>query len=181
MACDVFEEKPFEGWPKFSGDTGDVGPQVAGVVLAKPLSCHAERLAWVSGNEGVDCPGKGSGVKCGKVVPDRGRGEVSGPLGGNDCASGIFLPLDKATGVESGFGKHEAHIKATGSCAEGNSVSGTGQKTHVMPPPAHLPEFFPWRSYQNPLPRIFTVKPAETWFGPHIVAVPNKPRIALWW
>jgi hypothetical protein len=94
------------------------------VILAPSLSRHAERLAGVSGEQGVDGPGKGVGVERGEVVPYRGRGEVSGPLGGDEDAAGVLFPLDEGAGVEPGLGEHEAHIEATTSCAEGKSVPG---------------------------------------------------------
>jgi hypothetical protein len=118
MTCDILKEDPLQSVTKFAGDTGNMGPEVAGVVCALALSGHAERLTRIASQHGVDCASKGGGVKGGKVVPDRRRGKVSGALGGDDCFPGIVLPFDKASGVESRFCEHEAHIKATGSGAE---------------------------------------------------------------
>jgi hypothetical protein len=112
MTGDVFEKDPSQGRAEFSDDAGNIGPEVPFIVGPAALSCHAERLAGVSGKEGVEGPGEGLGVKCGEVIPDWGGGEVSGALAGKDDGSGAFLPLDIATGVESGFGKTEAHIQA---------------------------------------------------------------------
>jgi hypothetical protein len=119
---DVFEEDPFG--LAFTDDTGDVGPEVPLVVGSLALSCHAERLTGVSGEYGVDCASEGPAVKGGDIIPDRGWREVSGPLGGNEGLAWVFFPLDKASRVEAGFGQHEAHIEATGPCAEGETVSG---------------------------------------------------------
>lgn len=117
MSGDVLEKAPAEAWPKFGDDPLNVGPEVSLVVFAFPLSRLAERLAGVSGEDGVDRSGEGLGVEGGNVIPDRGWGEVSGPLGGDECGSWVFLPLDEASCVELRLCKHEAHIKATGSGA----------------------------------------------------------------
>lgn len=113
MPLDVFEEDEFEVWPEFSGDPLDVGEKVSLVALAFSLSGVAEWLAWVSGDEGVDGPCEWSSVEGGDVVPDRGGREVSGALGGDEGLAGVFLDLDKASGVVAGLGQHEAHIEAT--------------------------------------------------------------------
>ena len=124
MPRDVLEKAPTEGWAEFSDDPLNIGPQVPLVVLSAALSCLAERLAWVSGKQGVDRSGEWLGVECGNIVPDRRGGEVSGPLSGDKGLSGVFLPFDETSRVEARFCEHEAHIKATGSRAEGQSVSG---------------------------------------------------------
>lgn len=123
MTGDVFEEHPFR--IALADDAGDVGPQVAGIVLPAPLSGVAERLAGIAGKDGVDCATEGPPIEGGNVIPDWRRGEISSPLTGDEAGSRVFFPLDIAAGVEAGFGEHEAHIKATAACAEGQSVSGT--------------------------------------------------------
>jgi len=125
MACDVFEEDPLEAWPEFSRDSGNIWPEVPLVVGPLALSSVAEWLAGVSGKQCVDTSSEGLGVECGEVVPDRCRSEVSRALSCDDDGSGVFLPLDPTPGVKSGFGQHEAHIQASASSAEGESVSGT--------------------------------------------------------
>jgi hypothetical protein len=122
---DVFEKDPSQSWPKFVGNSCDIGPQVPLVIGSLALSCHAERLAGVSGKDGVDRAPEGLSVKGGDIIPDRGWREVSGPLGCDDGPAGVILPFDKASRVKTGFGEHEAQIKATGSGAEGDAVSGT--------------------------------------------------------
>lgn len=124
MAADVFEEDPFKPVSEFSGDSGNVGPEVALVTLSAALAGLAEGLAGVSGNEGIDCACKWSGVECGKVIPDWSWGEISGPLGGNEGPSWILVPFDKAARVIAGLCKHEAHIEATTAGAEGESIPG---------------------------------------------------------
>ena len=123
MPRDVFEKHPFGC--DFPDDPGNVGPQVAFVVVASPLPGMAEWLAGVSGEDGIEGSPEGPSVERGDVVPDGGRREVSGALSGNEASPGVFLPLDKAASVETGFGEHEAQIKASAACAEGESVPGT--------------------------------------------------------
>lgn len=122
MPRDVFEEDPFR--LDLADDAGDLGPQVALVVCAAPLSGLGKRLAGIACEDGVESPAEWPSVECGDVIPDRGGSEVAGPLGGDDGLPGILFPLDEASGVEARLGKHEAHIEATGSGAEGQSVSG---------------------------------------------------------
>ncbi len=123
MPGDVFEEHPFRF--DFPDDPGNVGPQMALVVVASPLPGMAEWLAWVSGKDGVECATEWPSVECGEVIPDSGGREVSRALGGDETSPGVFLPLDKAAGVKSGLCEHEAHIQASAARAEGESVSGT--------------------------------------------------------
>lgn len=87
MSRDVFEEHPFGA--DFADDPGNVWPEVALVLVAFSLPCGAERLAGVSGKDGVDCAPEGSAVEGGDIIPDWCGGEVSGPLTSDDGASGI--------------------------------------------------------------------------------------------
>ena len=117
MPGDVFEEHPFG--VDFPDNPGNVGPQVAIVVVASPLPGMAEWLAGIACEDGIECAAEGPSVECGDVIPYGGRGEVSGALGGDEASPGVFLPLDKAAGVKSGLCEHEAQIQASASCAEG--------------------------------------------------------------
>lgn len=119
MSRDVFEEDPFEARAEFAGASGDLGPEMPLVVLAEALSSSAEWLAGVSGQQGVDMPRPWSGIECAQIVPDWGRGEVSGPLAGDDGLSRVFLPFDKASGVEIRLGEHDAEIEAAATGAQG--------------------------------------------------------------
>ena len=116
MPCDVLEEHP--AGPDFADDPGDVGPEVPLVVFALSLPGLAERLAWVSGKDGVDRAAHLAPVEGGDIIPDGGRGEVSGELCGDNALSGVLVPFDKASRVGLRFGQHEAHIEATGSGAQ---------------------------------------------------------------
>jgi hypothetical protein len=120
---DVFEEHPFGA--AFPDDAGDVWPEVTWVVSPSALSGRAEGLARISGEDGVEGTTERPGIEAAQIVPDRGRGEITGALGGDEDGAGPILPLDKGTGVIAGFGEHEAHIKASAACAERQSVPGT--------------------------------------------------------
>ncbi len=123
MAGDVLKEYP--AGLDLSDDPGNVGPEVAFVVVPLALSSGAEWLAGIPGKDCVDCAPEWSPVEGGDIVPDWGVGKVSGALGGDDGLPGVILPLDKASGVKAGLCEHEAHIKATGPSAEAEAVSGT--------------------------------------------------------
>lgn len=119
----VFEENPFGA--AFPDDSGNVRPEVPGVVGTAALSSGTERLAGVTGKDDVEGTAEGSGIKAAQIVPNWGRGEIPSALGGDEDGARPLFPLDKAPGVETGFGKHEAQIKASAACAEGQSVPGT--------------------------------------------------------
>ncbi|MEF3047158.1 hypothetical protein V3C85_08090 [Tabrizicola sp. L79] len=120
---DVFEEHPFRA--AFVDDAGDVGPEVTRVIGAAAFSGRAEGLAGVSGENGIKRTAEGAGVEAAQVGPDRGWGEVTRALGGDEHRPWPVLPFDKGAGVIAGLGEHEAQIKASAACAEGESVPGT--------------------------------------------------------
>ena len=128
MTRDVFEKDPFRA--AFADDAGDVGPEMAGIVSATALSGRAEGLAGISGEDDVEGPAKGTGVEAAQIRPDRGRGEVSGCLRRDEDGAGPVLPFDEGAGVIAGLGEHEAQIKASAACAEGQAVPGT--KHHAI-------------------------------------------------
>ena len=123
MTGDVLEEDPFGA--AFSDDSRDVGPEVAGIIGAAALSGRAEGLAGIACEDGVEGVAEGTGIEAAQVGPDRGRGEVSRALGRDKDRPWPVLPLDEGAGVITGFGEHEAQIKASAACAEGQSVPGT--------------------------------------------------------
>ena len=120
---DVFEEDPLRA--AGADDAGDVGPEMAGIVGPAALTGRAEGLAGVSGEDDVEGAAEGTGVKAAQIGPDRGRGEVARALGGDEDGTRPVLPLDEGAGVIVGLGEHEAQIKASAACAEGQSVPGT--------------------------------------------------------
>ncbi len=120
---DVFEKDPFGG--AFPDNPGDLGPEMSGIVGATTLSGGAEGLTGISGENDVEGTVEGLGIEATQIIPDWGGCKVSGALGCDEDGSGIGLPFDKHAGVESGFGEHEAQIKTSASCAEGQSMPGT--------------------------------------------------------
>jgi len=120
---DVFQEDPFGA--ASADDAGDVGPEVAGIIGAAALPGRAEGLAGISGQDGIERATEGPGIEAAQVGPDRGRGEVSGCLRGDEDRPWPVLPFDEGAGVIAGFGEHEAQIKASAACAEGQSMPGT--------------------------------------------------------
>ena len=123
MTGDVLNEDPFGA--ALADDAGDLGPEVAGIVGTATLSCSAEWLAGISGKDGVEGTAEGLGIEAAQVIPDWGRGEVSDALGGDEDGTGPLLPFDEGAGVITRLGQHEAQIKASAACAEGQSVPGT--------------------------------------------------------
>ena len=123
VAGDIFEEDPFRA--AFPDDPGDLGPEVAGIIGASPLSRRAEGLAGISGEDDVEGPAERPGIETAQIVPDWRRGEIPCALGCDEDGSGPFLPFDEGAGVETRLGEHDAHIQASAACAEGQSVPGT--------------------------------------------------------
>ena len=119
----VFEEDPFGS--AFSNNPGDVRPEVARIVGAAAFASGAEWLAGISGENRVKGTAEGPCIEAAQVVPDRRGGKISCALGCDEDSSGPVLPFDKGAGVEAGFGEHDAQIKASAACAEGQSVPGT--------------------------------------------------------
>ena len=52
-------------------------------------------------------------------------GKIPGALGCDEDGARPVLPFDERAGVIAGLGEHEAQIKASAACAEGQSVPGT--------------------------------------------------------
>ncbi len=132
VAGHVFEVDPCG--TAFPDDTGDLWPEVAGIVRASAFSSRAEGLAGVSGEDDIEGPAKGTAVEAAQIIPDRGWSEIPRALGGDEDSSWPVLPFDKGAGVISGLGEHEAQIQASTACAEGQSVPGTWhQAIHRTP------------------------------------------------
>lgn len=110
MSRDVFKEDPFRF--DLVDDPGNIGPEVTGVVFSLSLSRCGKRLAWVSGKHGVADAAPWPSVEGLDIVPDRGRGEVSGALCGDENSAGVFLPFDKAGGGKARLGKVKTHVKS---------------------------------------------------------------------
>jgi len=123
VAGDVFEEDPFG--LAFPDDAGHIGPEMPGILGAAAFAGGAERLAGISGEDDVEGAAEGAGIEVAQVGPDRGRSEVSRMLRCDEDSAWPALPFDEGAGVIAGLGQHEAQIKASAACAEGESVPGT--------------------------------------------------------
>lgn len=119
----VFEEDPFGS--AFSNNPGDVGPEVARIVGAAAFASGAEWLAGISGENRVKGTAEGPCIEAAQVVPNWCRDEISCALGCDEDSSGPILPLNERAGVIAGLGEHEAQIKTSAACAEGQSMPGT--------------------------------------------------------
>lgn len=125
MTGDVFEKHPFGC--DFPDDPGNVGPQVAFVVLSPPLSGVGEWLAGIACEHGVEGSAEWPRVECGDVIPDwRGR-EISGPLGGDEGVSGVFFDFNPNTGSEAGFDQVESHVESAASATQAEAVRWSGR------------------------------------------------------
>jgi hypothetical protein len=120
---DVFEEDPLGA--ALADDASDVGPKVAGIIGTGTLSGRAEWLAGISGEDDVESTSEDPGIEAAEIIPDGCRGEMAAALGGDENGAGPVFPFDKGAGVIAGFSKHDAQIKASAACAEGQSVPGT--------------------------------------------------------
>lgn len=121
---DILEKAPAQSVAKLVDDPGNVGPEVARIVFPSALPGLAERLAWVSGEQGVELPAPRASAEPLEVIPDRCRVKISGCLSCDEALPGIFLDLDKGGGGKARLGKAKAHVKAAAARAEGESVSG---------------------------------------------------------
>ena len=119
----VFEEHPLGA--AFGDDAGDLGPEVAGIVGTAALSSGAKGLAGISCKDDVEGAEERSGIEAAKIIPDWGRCEIPCALACDEHRPWPVLPFDKGAGVIAGFGEHEAQIKASAACTEGQSVPGT--------------------------------------------------------
>jgi hypothetical protein len=123
VARDVFQKDPFGG--TLPDDAGDLGPKVARIVVTSALTGGAEGLAGVSGEDDVEGTAKSAAIETAQIVPDRGRSEIPGALGGDQDSALVSLPLDEGPCVKSRFGEHDAQIQASAARTEGQSVPGT--------------------------------------------------------
>ena len=120
---DIFEEHPL--WTALVDDACDIWPEVAGVVGTLAFASGTKWLAGISGEDDVERTSEDPGIEAAEIIPDGCRGEVSRALGGDEDGARPILPFDEGAGVIAGFGEHDAQIKASAACAEGQSVPGT--------------------------------------------------------
>lgn len=124
VAGDVFAEDVVG--PDLIDDPGDLGPEVAEVLLPTPVAREGERLAGVTGKDDTNAATPGSTVKASKVAPDRSRLKATLRHALRESGGGVPLPLDVADGSEAGLGDVDAEVEAGIAGAEGEAGEVTG-------------------------------------------------------
>jgi hypothetical protein len=107
MVGDVLEKAPCG--LDFTGDTGNVWPQVAGVLVGSLASSDAERLAGVSGSDTINFATPACAVEGFNIRPDRRRIQPSCFHVRDKEAGDIGFPLDITNGM--GVRRSEAQAK----------------------------------------------------------------------
>ena len=136
MTWDIFEEAPFRG--NFLDDAGDLGPEVARVILAAPLAAQGEGLARISGRDEMNLAAPWFAVKGSQIVPDKSRiqGRVSRPR--HESGRGETVSLDITQGAISGFCEMQSKIEPTDTGAKADAektvIRGGGTKSHTWQP-----------------------------------------------
>ena len=128
MMGDILEED--EGRLAFTDDPGDVRPEVAWILGAKPFACDRERLARIARSDDVHRAAPRAAVEGGNIVPDNSliQGRIFHPRHESGC--GVGFPFDMAHSTISGDGDGEPKVETT--CAgtereaEEACVSGSG-------------------------------------------------------
>lgn len=120
MAFDVFEEAPFG--IDFTDDPSDLGPQMAGIVLAAPVAGKGEGLAGISASDDMNLSTPRLAVEAGKVTPDRRRiqGLVAHPRHESGRSEGF--PLNVTDSAISRLRNMQSEFKAADSGAECQAV-----------------------------------------------------------
>jgi len=119
MMGDILKED--EGRLDLSDDAGDMGPEVAWVICAKPFACDRKWLAWIPCTEDIHSAAPRSAVEGSNVVPDNSliQGRVFHPRHESGCGKGF--PLDMAHSTISGDGDGEPEVESARARAEGEA------------------------------------------------------------
>jgi len=136
MAGDVLEEAPLGA--DLADDPGDIGPEVPGIICAKPVSGKAEGLAGITGRDEMNAAAPRAAVEGSQIVPYRSRsqGRVCHPR--HESGRGETVSLDMTHSPISGLCEVYAEIEAsdTGAKADAAKVvmSSGGTKSHTRRP-----------------------------------------------
>ena len=109
MVGNVFEEAPLG--LDFTGDAGNVWPQMAGVIGRAFFSRDAERLAGISGSDAINFAAPWLAVECSHVRPDRRRIQPSCFHMRDKEAGDIGFPLDITNGMGVRHSEAQAKLK----------------------------------------------------------------------
>lgn len=120
VAFDVLEED--EAGPDFVDDSGDFGPQMAGIGVAAAQSRLAEGLTGITGRDEMNAAAPRAAVEGSQIVPDSSRrqGLVFHPC--HESGRRVSLPLDVTNSPISGLGDVQAEIEAGVAGAERDSA-----------------------------------------------------------
>jgi hypothetical protein len=109
MVGDVLKKAPLG--LDFTGDAGNVWPDVAGVIGSAFFPCDAERLAGIARCDAIHCSTPACAVKGSHVRPDRRRIQPSCFHMRNKEAGDIGFPLDITNGTGIRHGETQAKLK----------------------------------------------------------------------
>lgn len=132
MAGDVFEEGPFGS--DLIDDPSHIGPEVAGVSLAKARAREREWLARITGSDDMNAAAPRSAVEGFEIVPDgsRSQGRVCHPC--HEDGRGETVSLDKAHIAISGLSDVQAEIQSSNTGAKADAeklvMSVVGTNSH---------------------------------------------------
>lgn len=110
MAFDIFAEHPFR--LGFADDPGDLGPQVARILLSPSCAGEAEGLAGIAGRDDMNAAAPWAAVEGFEIVPYRRRsqGRVFHPR--HESGRRMSFPLDESHSAISWLGNMQAEIEA---------------------------------------------------------------------
>jgi hypothetical protein len=134
MMGDILEEH--EGRLDLADDAGDMRPEVARILTAKPSARHAEWLARIASSDDIHHATPRAAVEGSNVVPDNSliQGRIFHPRHESGCGEGF--PFDMAQSTISGDGDGEPEVEPACAGAEGEAeeacVSGPGTASGGM-------------------------------------------------
>jgi hypothetical protein len=120
MPGDVFEEAPLG--LALSDDSGDIGPEVAGVFFTEPLASDAERLARIPAMNNVNQPSPLGAVELLEVSPHRRGVKLSVRHPGEENVLRECFDLDAADGAVAGDGEPQPEVNPADAGAEGEAI-----------------------------------------------------------
>ena len=109
MVGDVFEKAPLR--LDFTGDAGNMWPQVAGVLIGSLASSDAEWLAGVAGSDTIHFATPACAVEGSNIRPDRRRIQPSCFHVRDKEAGDIGFPLDITNGMGVRHSEPQAKLK----------------------------------------------------------------------
>ena len=113
MVGDVLEKAPLR--LDFTGDAGNVWPQMPWVLIGSLASSDAKRLAGVSSSDAINFAMPACAVEGSNIRPDRRRIQPSCFHMRDKEAGDIGFPLDSTNQLCCWFGKLETKLKPTSS------------------------------------------------------------------